>query len=88
VIREDRELLAGLARLNSDMVPLAMKMMDGSATADEQYSFSRRLVALGERLGRRADATGGMVVDGEVPDNKSIILPAYTIESSAGNHEQ
>lgn len=82
MIREDRELLAGLARLNSDMVPLAMKMLDGSATADEQYSFSRRLMALGERLGRRANVTGGMVVDGEVSDSRSITLPASTIESA------
>jgi hypothetical protein len=87
VIREDRELLAGLARLNSDMAPLAMKMMDGSAMTDERYSFSRRLMALGERLGRRANATGEIVVDGEVSDSRSITLPTYTIESPTGNDE-
>lgn len=87
MIREDRELLAGLARLNSDMVPLAMKMMAGSATADEQYSFSRRLMALGERLERRANATGGVVVDGEVSGSQSIALPAHTIESAPRKDE-
>ncbi len=30
--REDRELLAELGRLNSDVVPLAMKIMDESVT--------------------------------------------------------
>ena len=32
MIREDRELLAELGRLNSDVVPLAMKIMDESVT--------------------------------------------------------
>jgi hypothetical protein len=36
VIREDRELLAVLARLNTDMVSLAMRIMDHLASADEQ----------------------------------------------------
>jgi hypothetical protein len=33
VIREDRELLAELARLNRAMAALALRIMDGSATA-------------------------------------------------------
>jgi hypothetical protein len=38
--REDRELLAELRRLNSDVVPFAMKIMDESVTvtAEEQYT--------------------------------------------------
>ncbi|MCA1707729.1 MAG: hypothetical protein LC808_32455 [Actinobacteria bacterium] len=50
--REDRELLAELRRLNSDVVPLAMKIMDESVmvTAQEQYAFARRLMAMGRRL--------------------------------------
>lgn len=63
---EDRELLAALARLNSDVVSLAMKLMDGKLTAEEQYSFAGRMMALSERLKRRADATDGVAVDGEV----------------------
>ncbi|MDQ3152379.1 MAG: hypothetical protein M3R63_11885 [Actinomycetota bacterium] len=62
--REDRELLAELARLNSDVPSLAMRMMDGSAEAGEQHDCARRLIALGERLHRRAEC-GGYVVDGE-----------------------
>jgi hypothetical protein len=38
VIREDR-LLAELGRLNTDVVPLAMRIMDESATAEEHYAF-------------------------------------------------
>jgi hypothetical protein len=65
--REDRELLAELRRLNSDVVPLAMKIMDESVTvtAQEQYAFAERLVAMGRRLEARAAETG-MVVEGEV----------------------
>jgi hypothetical protein len=32
MIREDRELLAELARLNTAMAPLALRIMDGSAS--------------------------------------------------------
>jgi len=55
VNREDRELLAELGRLNSDVVPLAMKIMDESATitAEEQYAFAERLVMMGRRLDER-----------------------------------
>jgi hypothetical protein len=54
--REDRELLAELGRLNSDVVPLAMKIMDESVTviAEEQHAFAERLVAMGRRLERGA----------------------------------
>jgi hypothetical protein len=62
--REDRELLAELRRLNSDVVPLAMKIMDESVpvTAEEQYAFADRLVAMGRRLeerGQRGDRRCG-----------------------------
>jgi hypothetical protein len=42
VIREDRELLAELARLNSDMAPLAMRIMDDSASAAGQRYYGQR----------------------------------------------
>ncbi len=59
VIREDRELLAALARLNTDVVPLAMRIMDESVTvsAQEQDTFAERLIAMGERLQARARRT-------------------------------
>ncbi|MGH3937031.1 MAG: hypothetical protein ACRDTG_00110 [Pseudonocardiaceae bacterium] len=41
MIREDRELLAELARLNTDMPSLALRMMDGSASVREQVTFTR-----------------------------------------------
>ncbi len=34
MIRDDRELLAELARLNTDVVPLAMRIMDESVAAE------------------------------------------------------
>jgi len=59
--REDRELLADLRRLNSDVVPLAMKIMDESVTvaAQEQFAFAERLIAMGRRLEERGRGTTG-----------------------------
>lgn len=80
MIREDRELLAELARLNSAMVPLAMRIMDSTAGAAEQVHYAQRLIAVGERLRYRADQTTGTVIEGEVLANGPLILPAYTVE--------
>ena len=65
MIREDRLLLAELGRLNTDVVPLAMRIMDDSATAEEHYTFAERLAAMAQRLQARA-AHVGLVIDGEV----------------------
>ncbi|MGH3975818.1 MAG: hypothetical protein ACRDS9_21180 [Pseudonocardiaceae bacterium] len=65
MIREDRLLLVELGRLNTDVVPLAMRIMDDSATAEEHYAFAERLAAMARRLQDRA-AHVGLVIDGEV----------------------
>lgn len=75
MIREDRELLAELARLNTDVVSLAMRIMDGRASSAEQQHYAERLIGVGERLQRRAKATGGAIIEGEVEANGSIVLP-------------
>jgi hypothetical protein len=54
VIREDRELLTELARLNRELAPLAMRIMEHAASAAEQADYAQRLIAAGERLRRRA----------------------------------
>lgn len=79
VIREDRELLAELARLNSDMAPLALRIMDESASVTEQQHYAQRLIAVGERLQRRVDGMRGPVIDGEVVAGLTA-LPAHTVE--------
>ena len=66
VIRADRELLAELARLNTDMASLALRVMEGSASDVEQRHYAKRLIAAGERLQLRADGMGGAVIEGEV----------------------
>lgn len=63
MIRADRELLAELTRLNSDVVPLAMRMMENSVTADEQHAFAERLIAMARQLQTRAS---GVVIEGDV----------------------
>jgi hypothetical protein len=42
VIREDRELLTELARLNREMASFALRIMDGNASATEQQNYARR----------------------------------------------
>lgn len=80
MIREDRELLAELARLNSDMAPLAMLIMDGSASAAEQQNYAQRLIAAGERLRRRVNGACGPVIDGEFHTDGPLTLPVLTVE--------
>ncbi|MGH3899032.1 MAG: hypothetical protein ACRDTA_12445 [Pseudonocardiaceae bacterium] len=84
MIREDRELLAELARLNTAMAPLAMRIMDGSASVVEQQNYAQGLIAAGERLQRRAAGMGGAIVEGEVVVDgslaRSLSLPAHTME--------
>ncbi len=81
MIREDRELLALLARLNTDMVSLAMRIMEHLASADEQTHYAQRLIAAGERLQRRANEMGGAVIEGEVVlTNGPLTLPGLTAE--------
>lgn len=80
MIREDRELLAELARLNTGIPSFALRIMDGSAGPAEQRHYAHRLIAAGQRLQRRADALGGDVVEGEVVAAQPKALPARTIE--------
>jgi len=79
MIREDRELLVELARLNTEMPSLGLRVMEGSASAAEQRHYAERLIAAGERLQRRVDGMGGEVIEGEVLTGASIALPAQTI---------
>jgi hypothetical protein len=50
VIREDRVLLTELARLNREMAPLAMRIMEGSASVTEQQKYANRMISIGEQL--------------------------------------
>jgi hypothetical protein len=79
VVREDRELLAELARLNGDMASSALRIMDGSASGAEQMRYAKRLIAGGERLKRRADGMGDSIIEGEFAV-ESIDLPAHAEE--------
>ncbi|MCA1606055.1 MAG: hypothetical protein LC775_11435 [Acidobacteria bacterium] len=91
MIREDRELLAELPRLNTDMPSLALRIMEGSASAQEQTHYAERLIAAGERLGRRAATVGATVIEGDVVEEQvaltssdggkqSVALPSHTVE--------
>jgi len=71
MIEEDRELLTELARLNRDMPTLALRVMDGSASTAEQTHYAQRLIAVGQRLKRRAESTSGAVIEGEICTDNS-----------------
>ncbi|MDQ3275025.1 MAG: hypothetical protein M3Q39_08355 [Actinomycetota bacterium] len=74
MIREDRELLAELARINGELAPMAMRIMDDSASAAEQQHYAQRLIAAGERLQRRAERTGGAVIEGDIVASELPVL--------------
>ena len=80
MIRADRELLAELARLNSDMPSFALRIMAGSADAAEQRHYAQRLIGAGQKLQRRAEEATPIIVEGEVPGAEPLALPAHTVE--------
>jgi hypothetical protein len=80
MIRQDRELLTELARLNTAMASLALRIMDGSASQAEQQDYAQRLISAGERLQRRATAMQHPVIEGEVCGDVSLVLPEHTVE--------
>jgi hypothetical protein len=76
VIREDRELLADLYRLNAALASLALRIMDGSASPAEQVDYAQRLSRAGERLRQRATRMNGDVIEG------TVIVPIRTVEAT------
>ena len=73
-------MLAELARLNRELAPLAMRIIDGSASAAEQHDYAQRLIAAGERLRLRADEAAGVVIEGELLGSEPLALPRLTEE--------
>lgn len=80
MIPADRKLLAELARLNGDMAPLALRIMDGSADSAEQQNYAQRLIAAGQQLKQRAEWAGGKVIEGVVLVEQSIAAADRTVE--------
>ena len=70
MIREDRELLAELARLNSDLVSFAMGIMEGRLSSNEQHAVACRLVDLAEAIEARVQREGAGVIEGEVVEDR------------------
>ena len=87
MIRADRELLADLARMNSDVAPLAMRIMNDSATVDEQRTFADRLIELGTRLNHRARQSG-LVIDCDTVDDPPPGAPHTAVVVRPGWHPE
>ena len=69
MIREDRELLAELARLNSDLVCFAMRVIEDRLSPAEQHAVACRLVDLAEAVQARAQRQDAGVVEGEIVED-------------------
>ncbi len=59
------------------MPSLALRIMDGSASAVEQHSYAQRLITAGEQLARRAIGMRGVVIEGQALAAELIALPGY-----------
>jgi hypothetical protein len=62
------------------MAPLAMRIMDGSASTNEQQDYAQRLITAGKRLQTRANKTNDVVIEGRVLESVPLTLPAHTAE--------
>jgi hypothetical protein len=62
------------------MVSFAMRIMDDSASADEQVRYAQRMIAAGERLQRRANEAAEVVIEGEVLGSEPLIVPGRSAE--------
>jgi hypothetical protein len=60
VIREDRELLAELARLNKQLVTFAWRLMEARLAAAEHYEVASWLVDLAEAIQARGQRQDGL----------------------------
>jgi hypothetical protein len=67
VIREDHELRASLARLNTAMAPFSMRIMEDTTSADEQRT---RDPVSGPQ--HRADAMNHPIIGGDVVTDTSL----------------
>lgn len=77
MICEDRELLADLYRLNTDLPALALRIIDGNAGAAEQLDYAQRLTRARQQLQQQAARINMTVIDGTV-----IILIPMHVESA------
>lgn len=72
VLREDRELLAHLALVNSDVPGIAVRLMNGQLPVDEQRAFARRLVDIAEALIIHADRRDHPILEHQPPASAAI----------------
>lgn len=60
------------------MSSFALRIMDGSADVTEQWRYAQRLMAVGQRLQRRADGTAKLVIEGQLVVDETFAFPAHT----------
>ncbi len=80
MIQQDRELLAELVRLNSEMPSLTLLVMDSSTSTSEQQNYAQCLIAAGERLQRRINVMDGVVIEGQVLATGVLAFPTHTVD--------
>jgi hypothetical protein len=62
------------------MAPLALRIIENAASAQEQAHYAQRLIAAGEALRQRANKTSGAIIEGEVLTTEPLALPGCTVE--------
>lgn len=69
-----------MARLNTAMAPLALRIRDGTVSDAVQQDYAQRLMAAGEWMRRRAKGARGAVSEGEVLAGGALTLPTPIVE--------
>lgn len=71
MLREDRELLSDLARVNTQVPGFVLEFMDGSLSAEAEEAFAYQLVDVAEQIMRHAKSQRRLVINGyatELPE--------------------
>ena len=64
MLRSYRELLADLARVNTQVPQFVLEFMDGALSIEAEEAFAHRLVDVAEQLMNHAKARRRLVIDG------------------------
>lgn len=69
MIREERELLAALMRVNTDVPAFVLAFMGNGLSADDERAFAHRLDDMAAKIRQHAATTQRLVIDGDTLPN-------------------
>jgi hypothetical protein len=74
--RDDRQLMSGLAQLNTALPAFALRVMDNTATAVEHHAVARRFITLAKAISDRAGTLSALNTHTEESRDNSDSLAA------------